>query len=135
MKLQCQKNAILATSIFFKGDEWVSGKNAYPLLMSLRSGTRVRTYKPVVYKPADPLSDKNNDRKFMFLSEETRPPDYRPKESQEDKAVPCIDHRPMGAESYGKHGVGFEKIRNTRRGNSVMKMDKRQDKRDQTSFL
>ena len=92
----------------FPEDEWLSGQNAFPLLMSLKSGTRVRTFKPVVYKN-NGESNTNNDRKFMFLSEETRPPDYRPKESQEDKAVPCIDHRPMGAESYGKHGVGFRR--------------------------
>ena len=75
--------------------------------MSLKSGTRIRTFKPVVYKAANGNVDcTNNDKKFMFLSEETRPPDYRPKKGAADKAVPSIDHRPMGAESYGKHGVG-----------------------------
>lgn len=45
-------------------------------MMSLKTGTRIRTYKPVVYKPSEHalvVSDKNNDRKFMFLSEETKP--------------------------------------------------------------
>jgi hypothetical protein len=28
-------------------EEWVSGKNANPQLMSLKTGTRIRTYKPV----------------------------------------------------------------------------------------
>jgi hypothetical protein len=45
-------------------------------MMSLKTGTRIRTYKPVVYKPSENAlvaSDKNNDRKFMFLSEETKP--------------------------------------------------------------
>ncbi len=73
--------------------------------MSLKAGTRVRTYKPVVYKPTDNaivISDKNNDRKFMFLSEETKP-DYRPIESRrkgENKPCPRIDHRPLGADAY-----------------------------------
>ena len=57
-------------------EEWISGKNANPQMMSLKTGTRIRTYKPVVYKPSEHalvVSDKNNDRKFMFLSEETKP--------------------------------------------------------------
>ena len=36
--------------------------------MSMRAGTRIRTYKPVVYKPSEnPVvaSDKINDRKFI----------------------------------------------------------------------
>ncbi len=60
-------------------EEWISGQNAFPLLMSLKSGTRIRTFKPVVYKPSENAivaSDKNNDKKFVFLSEETKP-DYR----------------------------------------------------------
>ena len=85
-------------------DEWISGQNAPPHLMSLKTGTRVRTFKPVVYKPTENaivVSDKNNDRKFMFLSEETKP-DYRPmdKRSEVLKASASIDHRPLGAESY-----------------------------------
>ncbi|TRY68766.1 hypothetical protein TCAL_11657 [Tigriopus californicus] len=84
-------------------DEWATGKNAYPLLMSLRSGTRVRTYKPVVYKPSENaivVSDRNNDRKFMFLSEETKP-DYRPMDRRPDiPQSPQMDHRPLGADSY-----------------------------------
>ena len=64
--------------------------------------------KPVVYKPSENAivaSDKNNDRKFMFLSEETQP-DYRPidvrmKEAPK-KPCPRIDHRPLGADSYSK---------------------------------
>lgn len=58
----------------------MSGQNATPQLMSLRTNTHVRTFRPVVYKPAagiaDSAGDKNSDRKFMFLSEETRA-DYR----------------------------------------------------------
>ena len=73
----------------------------------MKAGSRIRTYKPVVYKPSENaivISDKNNDRKFMFLSEETQP-DYRPIEIRsKDKSKPCprIDHRPLGAESYPK---------------------------------
>ena len=73
--------------------------------MSLKTGTRVRTFKPVVYKPSEHsvvISDKNNDRKFMFLSEETKP-DYRPVDRRTDlRPSPQIDHRPLGADSYQK---------------------------------
>ena len=62
--------------MMISAEEWISGKNANPQMMSLKTGTRIRTYKPVVYKPSEHalvVSDKNNDRKFMFLSEETKP--------------------------------------------------------------
>ena len=59
----------------------------------------------VVYKPSEHAlvaSDKNNDRKFMFLSEETKP-DYRPIDRRPDaRPSPQIDHRPLGADSYNK---------------------------------
>ena len=71
--------------------------------MSMRAGTRIRTYKPVVYKPSENAvvaSDKINDRKFMFLSEETKP-DYRPIDRRSEiRPSPQIDHRPLGADSY-----------------------------------
>ena len=71
--------------------------------MSMRAGTRIRTYKPVVYKPSENAvvaSDKTNDRKFMFLSEETKP-DYRPIDRRSEiRPSPQIDHRPLGADSY-----------------------------------
>ena len=88
-------------------EEWISGRNASPVMMSLKAGSRIRTYKPVVYKPSENaivISDKNNDRKFMFLSEETQP-DYRPLEvrnKEKEKPCPRIDHRPLGADSYIK---------------------------------
>jgi hypothetical protein len=47
--------------------------------MSLKVGSRIRTHIPIVSNPKEnviAVSDKNNDRKFMFLSEETQP-DYR----------------------------------------------------------
>ncbi len=74
--------------------------------MSLRTNARIRTYKPVVYKPNGEnglaISDRNNDRKFMFLSEETKP-DYRPVDKREEiRQNPQIDHRPLGAESYNR---------------------------------
>jgi len=97
-------------------EEWISGKNAYPNLMSLRTNARVRTYKPVVYKPMATtaagngngdgaviaVSDRVNDRKFMFLSEETKP-DYRPMDKRTElRQSPQIDHRPLGADSYNR---------------------------------
>ena len=85
--------------------------------MSLRTNARVRTYKPVVYKPLATsagagngngdgsvivVSDRNNDRKFMFLSEETKP-DYRPMDKRTElRQNPQIDHRPLGADSYNR---------------------------------
>ena len=44
--------------LFLPAEEWLSGQNALPLLMSLKSGTRIRTFKPVVYKPSE--SDRSN---------------------------------------------------------------------------
>ena len=59
----------------------------------------------VVYKPSEHAlvaSDKNNDRKFMFLSEETKP-DYRPIDRRPDaRPSPQLDHRPLGADAYNK---------------------------------
>ena len=86
--------------------------------MSMKAGTRVRTYKPVVYKPAENavvVSDKVNDRKFMFLSEETKP-DYRPvNRRHESKPSPQIDHRPLGAESYNTNIQVIDNIKNISR--------------------
>ena len=50
----------------------------------MRTGANIKTYKPVMYKPSEAaivVSERNNDRKFMFLSEETTP-DYRPRTAQ-----------------------------------------------------
>ena len=49
--------------------------------ISMKTGANIKTYKPVMYKTSEQaivVSERNNDRKFMFLSEETNP-DYRPK--------------------------------------------------------
>jgi coronin-2 len=92
-----------APSPALTAEEWLAGKNATPIQMSMRAGTRIRTYKPVVYKPSENAvvaSDKINDRKFMFLSEETKP-DYRPIDRRSEiRPSPQIDHRPLGADSY-----------------------------------
>lgn len=60
--------------------EWISGKNSMPTLMSMKTGVTIRTHKPKVYKPGDnvlPIMAENNIRKkFAFLSRETVP-DYR----------------------------------------------------------
>ena len=70
--------------------------------------------KPVVYKPSENAivaSDKNNDRKFMFLSEETQP-DYQPIDiRKKEKLCPRIDHRPLGADSYSKVSNNLFKVR------------------------
>ena len=96
---------MLNVTYHLSAEEWISGRNASPILMSLKAGSRIRTYKPVVYKPSENAivaSDKNNDRKFMFLSEETQP-DYRPIDvRKKEKPCPRIDHRPLGADSYSK---------------------------------
>ena len=49
----------------------------------MKTGANIKTYKPVMYKTSEQaivVSERNNDRKFMFLSEETKP-DYRPRSS------------------------------------------------------
>ena len=58
--------------------------------ISMRTGANIKTFKPVMYKPSEAaivLSERNNDRKFMFLSEETNP-DYRPRTAQFN--VDCV---------------------------------------------
>ena len=74
-------------------EEWLQGQNSWPLLMSMRPGapapqftssrpqSRGRTpHKNIVrdntIDESQVISDKNNDKKFHFLSRETQP-DYR----------------------------------------------------------
>ncbi|GAB6019222.1 Coronin-2B, variant 2 [Chamberlinius hualienensis] len=60
-------------------EEWLNGKNKNPVLISLKSGMIARTHKPVLYKNREHTlitSDRNNEKKFMFISQETKP-DYR----------------------------------------------------------
>ncbi|XP_044726544.1 coronin-2B-like isoform X2 [Chrysoperla carnea] len=64
-------------------DEWISGRNAQPILMSLKTGGNITTHIPRVFK-STPIqhvlsSENNNQKKFAFLSCETIP-DYRPKD-------------------------------------------------------
>eukprot|EP00088_Acartia_fossae_P016442 TRINITY_DN1919_c0_g1_i2.p1 TRINITY_DN1919_c0_g1~~TRINITY_DN1919_c0_g1_i2.p1 ORF type:complete len:628 (+),score=126.99 TRINITY_DN1919_c0_g1_i2:93-1976(+) len=93
--------------------EWTTGKNASPVLLSMKTASRTKTFKPVVYKPAENAivaSEKNNDRKFMFLLEETKP-DYRPlNERGTNEPSPQIDHRLFGEEAYQKRNADQSKL-------------------------
>lgn len=67
-------------------EEWIKGINRDPVLMSMKTGSvlphAVRTFKPVRYDPVErklQTSDKNNDKKFAFITQETVV-DYRPVE-------------------------------------------------------
>ena len=59
---------------------------------------------------------KNNDWKFMFLSEETQP-DYQPIDiRKKEKLCPRIDHQPLGADSYSKDSINLFKVQVFREG-------------------
>ena len=69
------------------GEEWSQGRNAYPVLMSMRPDHQKKTsYRRTLPSIVDSqeerernspkLTNRNNDRKFFFLSKETNP-DYR----------------------------------------------------------
>ena len=85
-------------------EEWLSGRDAPPVLLSMKTCSGTLTHKPVVYKPSEQAvvpSERSNDRKFSFLSEETKP-DYRPVEERKTTPPqPSLDHRPYGAQRYG----------------------------------
>jgi len=111
-------------------EDWFSGKNASPILLSMKTGSQTRTYKPVVYKPSEQAivdSERSNDRKFSFLSSETKP-DYRPlAERGRNLTQPSLDHRPYGAERYQQ--ADFRGVKKTS-GDSVdlglgLSLDKR----------
>jgi len=56
-------------------DEWIQGEDAAPVMMSMRPGSTL----PLIQKKTDwsrVMGDKNNDKKYHFLSKETQP-DYR----------------------------------------------------------
>ena len=81
-------------------DEWLQGKNAWPVLMSMKTGLmtglKTRTDKR---EQAAVISDKNNGRKFMFLSEETNP-DYRQvNQRQEVQSSSQVDHSTFGSDT------------------------------------
>lgn len=61
-------------------EEWLSGKNRNPILISMKTGAGARTHKPVMYNSERNLvtADRNNERKFMFISQ-TNNVDYREK--------------------------------------------------------
>uniref|UniRef100_A0A023GAS0 Putative actin-binding protein coronin n=1 Tax=Amblyomma triste TaxID=251400 RepID=A0A023GAS0_AMBTT len=61
-------------------DEWLSGKNRNPILISMKTGAGARTHKPVMYNSDRNLvtADRNNERKFMFISQGNSV-DYREK--------------------------------------------------------
>ena len=44
----------------FAAEEWLAGKNASPVLLSMKTGSQTRTYKPVVYKPSEQVSCREN---------------------------------------------------------------------------
>ncbi|XP_071034431.1 coronin-2B [Parasteatoda tepidariorum] len=59
--------------------EWLNGKNRNPILISMKTGAGARTNKPVVYNPDRQYlitADRNNERKFIFISEDNKV-DYR----------------------------------------------------------
>jgi len=97
-----------APSPALTADEWLQGKNAWPVLISMKTGGQTKTYKPVMYKNSEQaivISDKNNDRKFMFLSEETNP-DYR----QVDK---CKDTKPRTEAENHLYGADKQQTKKT----------------------
>ena len=87
-------------------DEWLSGKDANPVKISMKTGANIKTYKPVMYKTSEQaivVSERNNDRKFMFLSEETNP-DYRPRTAQSHSD--CVSDKTK----VSQHGVRLHHI-------------------------
>ena len=87
---------------YFPESEWISGKDAEPVQISMRTGANIKTYKPVIYKPSEAaivVSERNNDKKFMFLSEETNP-DYRPRTRVPSIRSLASDHNKVGLLNY-----------------------------------
>ena len=77
-------------------DEWLQGKNAWPVLMSMKTGVQARTDNR---EQVTVIRDKNNGRKFMFLSEETNP-DYRQvNQRKEVQSSSQVDHSSFGADT------------------------------------
>ncbi|XP_050740436.1 coronin-1A-like isoform X3 [Eriocheir sinensis] len=60
-------------------EEWFSGTTRGPVLMSMKTGMTIKTHRPLPLRPTESSSDKNADKKYAFLSRETRA-DYRPME-------------------------------------------------------
>ncbi|RWS09809.1 coronin-2B-like protein [Dinothrombium tinctorium] len=70
----------LAPTPALTSDEWLKGKRRSPVLMSMKTGAGAKTHKPVMFKNDNSLANinLNNDRKFIFLSQENIV-DYRSK--------------------------------------------------------
>ncbi|XP_066983906.1 coronin-1A-like isoform X4 [Macrobrachium rosenbergii] len=75
-------------------EEWFAGTNKGPVLMSMKTGMTIKTHRPLPLRPTELSSDKNADKKYAFLSMETRA-DYRPMESR------------YGASSYATWGRSY----------------------------
>ncbi|XP_045125673.1 coronin-1A-like isoform X2 [Portunus trituberculatus] len=61
-------------------EEWFAGTTRGPVLMSMKTGMTIKTHRPLPLRPTESSSDKNADKKYAFLSRETRA-DYRPLEA------------------------------------------------------
>ncbi|KAK4882145.1 hypothetical protein RN001_005464 [Aquatica leii] len=74
---------VLAAQPALSAQDWISGRNAMPCLISLKTGAGVNVLpqKPIVHKTKTPIipSIDNNKKKFAFLSTTTTP-DYRSKD-------------------------------------------------------
>jgi coronin-2 len=95
-------------------EEWIAGKNRYPILMSMKSQlSNAKTYKPIQlsrsattngtnghdHEHFAPVSSSlNNNRKFIYLTEENRI-DYRP------KPLPRSDSQEILRPSNAPHSV------------------------------
>ena len=80
-------------------DEWIQGKNAWPVLMSMKTGLmtglKTRTDKREQHTV---ISDKNNGRKFMFLSEETNPDFRQVNQRKKVQSSSHVQHSTFGAD-------------------------------------
>ena len=79
-------------------EEWLQGNDAWPRLMSMRPGAPSAkvSLRPIINDTTPEslvISDKNNDKKFHFLSKETQP-DYRQiNKKQEIKSFRTVDNK------------------------------------------
>ncbi|CAG9856516.1 unnamed protein product [Phyllotreta striolata] len=92
--------------------EWTAGKNAMPLLISMKTGelndldiTSIKQKQRSQLSAVEPLKIDNNRRKFAFLARETVP-DYRPK----DHAVTEKSRKTSNNETFQKLQQKFSQI-------------------------
>ncbi|KAK4313656.1 hypothetical protein Pmani_015011 [Petrolisthes manimaculis] len=71
-------------------EEWLAGTNRGPVLMSMKTGMTIKTHRPLPLRASESSSDKNADKKYAFLSRETRP-DYRPMEVSQVRVSSSTD--------------------------------------------